>query len=67
MEWAADYLQRVDELPVLAQVAPGELAARRMGAGAGAKACGVADALALPEGAGVGVTPATVAMGSSIR
>ncbi len=28
LEWAARYLERVDELPVLAQVKPGELAAR---------------------------------------
>ena len=28
LEWAAQYLERVDELPVLAQVKPGELAAR---------------------------------------
>jgi len=28
IDWAARYLERVDELPVLAQVAPGELAAR---------------------------------------
>jgi aromatic-L-amino-acid decarboxylase len=28
IEWAASYLDRVDELPVLAQVAPGELSAR---------------------------------------
>jgi aromatic-L-amino-acid/L-tryptophan decarboxylase len=28
LEWAARYLERVDELPVLAQVAPGELSAR---------------------------------------
>jgi aromatic-L-amino-acid decarboxylase len=28
LEWAARYLDRVDELPVLAQVAPGELSAR---------------------------------------
>jgi aromatic-L-amino-acid decarboxylase len=28
IEWAAAYLDRVDELPVLAQVAPGELSAR---------------------------------------
>jgi aromatic-L-amino-acid/L-tryptophan decarboxylase len=28
LEWAARYLERVDELPVLARVAPGELSAR---------------------------------------
>jgi aromatic-L-amino-acid/L-tryptophan decarboxylase len=28
VDWAADYLERVSELPVLAQVAPGELSAR---------------------------------------
>jgi aromatic-L-amino-acid decarboxylase len=28
VDWAARYLERVDELPVLAQVAPGELSAR---------------------------------------
>src|SRR5207248_3886317 len=28
LEWAARYLERVDELPVLAQVAPGELSER---------------------------------------
>jgi aromatic-L-amino-acid decarboxylase len=28
LEWAADYLDRVDELPVLAQVRPGELSAQ---------------------------------------
>jgi aromatic-L-amino-acid decarboxylase len=28
VDWAADYLDRVDELPVLAPVAPGELSAR---------------------------------------
>jgi aromatic-L-amino-acid/L-tryptophan decarboxylase len=28
VEWAARYLERVDELPVLAQVAPGELSAK---------------------------------------
>ena len=28
LEWAARYLERVDELPVLAQVAPGELSTR---------------------------------------
>ncbi|MBV8561657.1 MAG: aminotransferase class V-fold PLP-dependent enzyme [Actinobacteria bacterium] len=28
LEWAARYLERVDELPVLAQVVPGELSAR---------------------------------------
>ena len=28
LEWAAQYLERVDELPVLAQVKPGELTAR---------------------------------------
>ena len=28
IEWAADYLERVGELPVLAQVAPGEIRAR---------------------------------------
>jgi aromatic-L-amino-acid/L-tryptophan decarboxylase len=28
LDWAARYLERVDELPVLAQVAPGELSAR---------------------------------------
>ncbi len=28
LEWAARYLERVEELPVLAQVAPGELSAR---------------------------------------
>src|SRR5205085_10344328 len=28
LEWAARYLERVDELPVLAQVAPGEIRAR---------------------------------------
>ncbi|MBV8258000.1 MAG: aspartate aminotransferase family protein, partial [Actinobacteria bacterium] len=28
LEWAARYLERVDELPVLAQVTPGELSAR---------------------------------------
>jgi aromatic-L-amino-acid decarboxylase len=28
VEWAADYLERVGELPVLAQVAPGEIRAR---------------------------------------
>ncbi len=28
LEWAASYLERVGELPVLAQVAPGEIAAR---------------------------------------
>src|SRR5665647_2667430 len=28
LEWAARYLERVDELPVLAQVKPGELSAR---------------------------------------
>lgn len=28
LEWAARYLERVDELPVLAQVAPGELSAK---------------------------------------
>ena len=28
IDWAARYLERVDELPVLAQVAPGELAAK---------------------------------------
>src|SRR5437588_4897682 len=28
IEWAADYLERVSELPVLAQVAPGEIRAR---------------------------------------
>jgi len=28
LEWAARYLERVDELPVLAQVRPGELSAK---------------------------------------
>ena len=28
IDWAARYLERVDELPVLAQVAPGELSAK---------------------------------------
>jgi aromatic-L-amino-acid decarboxylase len=28
LEWAAHYLERVPELPVLAQVTPGELSAR---------------------------------------
>ena len=28
LEWAARYLERVGELPVLAQVAPGEIRAR---------------------------------------
>jgi aromatic-L-amino-acid decarboxylase len=28
VDWAADYLERVGELPVLAQVAPGEIRAR---------------------------------------
>jgi aromatic-L-amino-acid/L-tryptophan decarboxylase len=28
VDWAADYLERIDELPVLAQVRPGELSAR---------------------------------------
>jgi aromatic-L-amino-acid decarboxylase len=28
VDWAADYLDRIDDLPVLAQVAPGELSAR---------------------------------------
>ena len=28
LQWAAEYLERVDELPVLAQVAPGEIRAR---------------------------------------
>jgi len=28
VDWAADYLDRVGDLPVLAQVAPGELSAR---------------------------------------
>jgi aromatic-L-amino-acid decarboxylase len=28
VDWAADYLERIDELPVLAQVAPGEIRAR---------------------------------------
>ncbi|MGZ4306763.1 MAG: pyridoxal-dependent decarboxylase, partial [Solirubrobacteraceae bacterium] len=31
LEWAADYLQRVGELPVLAQVKPGEIRARLPG------------------------------------
>ena len=29
LEWAARYLERVGELPVLAQVQPGELTSRR--------------------------------------
>jgi aromatic-L-amino-acid decarboxylase len=28
VDWAADYLERVSDLPVLAQVAPGEIRAR---------------------------------------
>ena len=28
LEWAADYLERVGDLPVLAQVRPGELSAQ---------------------------------------
>ena len=28
LDWAAGYLERVDELPVLAQVEPGELSAQ---------------------------------------
>jgi hypothetical protein len=28
LEWAASYLERVGELPVLAQVSPGEIRAR---------------------------------------
>ena len=31
LEWAARYLERVDELPVLAQVKPGELTAKLPG------------------------------------
>ena len=28
VEWASRYLERIDELPVLAQVAPGELSGK---------------------------------------
>ena len=34
LEWAASYLERVGELPVLAQVAPGEIRAQLPFAGA---------------------------------
>ena len=33
LEWAASYLERVGELPVLAQVAPGDIRARLPSAG----------------------------------